>query len=907
MGTYLNPGNSGFSDICSGRYVDKTGLISVLNGTISTPEKLTCISRPRRFGKSYAAQMLCAYYGKGCDSRPLFDRLSIASDPSYEKHLNQYNVIFFDIAAVKPSCDGFKALIPFLRERMNAELLEAAPSLRISDDLPTTLLNAVEALGVKFVMIIDEWDAPIRECPQAATAYLELLRQLFKNATITARLFAAVYMTGILPIKKMKGQSAISDFEEYTMLDPGPFEEYVGFTTKEVEEICAEYKADLSEMKHWYDGYQMSETGSVYNPNSVVKAARRKRFDTYWSQSSAADNLMDFIRWDVAGLRQAVIELMGGVEIEIDTAGYDNDLTYTTRDAALTMFVHLGYLSYSRERKTVRIPNEEIRLEFARTLKQSANAETMKRVKLPTGIQDFEKLRQEGFVYVDKTRHVFALSQSQTPYFLSRPRRFGKSLLLSTFLAYWEGKKELFEGLEIEGLENSKEHPWESYPVFYFDFNRKNYNRETALEEILDDHLKSWERRYGADSPDTPLEERFQHLLVRAFEQTKKRCVVLVDEYDKPLLDIMENSASVEHNKAVFKGFFSTLKSHDRYLQFVLITGVTKFNKISIFSDINQLEDISFVDDYADICGITWDELCTVFQPEISAMASAKHFSSDDCVEKLRERYDGYRFSARGHSVYNPYSLLLSLKQRKFGSYWFETGTPTFLVNRLKELSFDVRGFSKNAIETTEKALSDYRADNPDPVPLLYQSGYLSIKGCDEESDLYTLGFPNREVSEGFLESLLPAYVENCGPGSGKDILSLKRKAETGDLDGIRDTLTALFASIPYSAPSPGTPDLFEHYFQTVLHIVFTLLGKYMICELHTFRGRIDCILETRHYVYIFELKRDGTAEEALRQIEAAGYALPYSADGRQIFRIGVSFDSATRMPNDWKAVQDSR
>lgn len=520
--------------------------------------------------------------------------------------------------------------------------------------------------------------------------------------------------------------------------------------------------------------------------------------------------------------------------------------------------------------------------------------------KLPTGIQDFEKLRENNFLYIDKTEYVYSLSQSKVPYFLSRPRRFGKSLLLSTFKAYWEGRRDLFRGLALERLENKSAEPWIAYPVFYFDFNGKNYQRNTALEEILADHLQRWESIYGAEYKDSPLEERFQHLLVLASQKTGRRCVVLVDEYDKPLLDILDNAALIEHNKAVFKGFFSTLKSHDAYLQFVLITGVSKFNKVSIFSDINQLEDISFDEEYAGICGITEEELQTCLAPEIERMAEARSLTVRECAAKLKQTYDGYRFSAQNLGVYNPYSLLMALKKRKFGSYWFETGTPSFLVERLKEINFDIRQFSGKTLQASEKMLSDYRADNPDPVPLLYQTGYLTVTAYDDTNDIYTLGFPNREVEDGFLDSLMPAYVGECGAGSGKDILTLKRHLESGNTEGIKNVLTALFAGIPYPAGSAARAP-FEHYFQTIFYIIFTLLGKYTACEVHTFQGRIDCVVETGKFIYLFEIKRDTTADEALQQIDEKDYSLPYSTDTRRVLKIGCAFSSSTRMLADWK------
>ena len=380
MGTYLNPGNSGFARALQSQYVDKTGLIDVVNHTIGTARNLTCISRPRRFGKSYAAQMLCAYYDRTVDSHVLFQNLIISRSEDYEKHLNQYDVIYVDMTNVMGKTKQ-ECFVPFLVGAITEELLAEYHATRIGNAFDETLLNVVEQTGKRLIMIIDEWDAPIREFSDiAVNEYLLFLRMMFKSSSTTARNFAAVYMTGILPIKKLMTQSALSDFEEYTMLSPGRFAEYVGFTEEEVEGLCREYSIDFSEMKRWYDGYSFRRVGSVYNPNSVMKAIQRDNFDSYWTQSSAADNLLKYTKWNVDGLRQAIIELMGGVEIEIDTAGYNNDLTYSTRDAALTMFVHLGYLAFNQDSKTVRIPNEEIRLEFERTIRSTQNEETMKRV-----------------------------------------------------------------------------------------------------------------------------------------------------------------------------------------------------------------------------------------------------------------------------------------------------------------------------------------------------------------------------------------------------------------------------------------------------------------------------------------------------------------------------------------------
>ena len=523
--------------------------------------------------------------------------------------------------------------------------------------------------------------------------------------------------------------------------------------------------------------------------------------------------------------------------------------------------------------------------------------------KLPIGVQSFPEIIQGNYLYVDKTEYIFRLVHTGKPYFLSRPRRFGKSLLLSTMRSYWEGRKELFRGLAIDKLEEKKGEPWQPHPVFYFDFNRDDYTRESALEDILEAHLSDWENEYGIEREETAgrsLAVRFQNLLKCASEKAGKKCVVLVDEYDKPLLDALGKEELVEHNKAVFKGVFSSLKSYEAYIAFVFITGVTKFSKISIFSDLNQLRDISMNAEYANICGITDQEMRETFLPEIRELADEQGFSTEECLEKLRRTYDGYCFHQNAEGVYNPYSLLNAFADREFDAYWFETGTPTFLVKRLREMHFDVRKFTDRTLYANRRMLKDYQEDNPDPIPLLYQSGYLTIVGSDARGGILILGFPNEEVRIGFLESLMPAYVTGTGAGSGKDIYTLRSYLETADLEGMKNVFTALFASIPYTtADAP-----FEHYFQTVIYIVFTLLGQFAQCEMHTWTGRIDCVVETKYYIYIFEFKRDKGAEDALQQIEKMRYAEPFAADARRLFKIGVNFDSESRMLTEWKAVE---
>ena len=516
---------------------------------------------------------------------------------------------------------------------------------------------------------------------------------------------------------------------------------------------------------------------------------------------------------------------------------------------------------------------------------------------LPISVQNFENLRKSNCIYVDKTAYVYRLVHDVAQFFLSRPRRFGKSLLLSTLKAYWEGKKELFSGLEIEKLEADNAEAWEPYPVFYFDFNGVNYNNENALETLLSSLLTRWEETYGIDSKNSGLEERFQNLLIRVSQKTGKRCVVLVDEYDKPLLDLVDNPELQEHNKAVFKGFFSNLKSYSEYIRFVFITGVTKFHKVSIFSDLNQLNDISLSNAYSGICGITFDELCEYFSENIKELADEQAMSYDECLAKLKSQYDGYRFHPMGEGLYNPYSLLKAFYDKEFGAYWFESGTPSFLIKQIRENNFDVRKFTDKTIYANERTLKDYTGDSLDLIPLLYQSGYLTIADYNAQRRRYTLAFPNEEVKYAFLESLMPAYVPSATAGNGLDIFTLEDHIENGNLDEIRNFLTSLFANIPYTS----TDTTFEHYFQSVIYLVFTLLGQFVNCEMHTFSGRIDCSVKTQKFIYLFEFKRDESAEMALQQINDKDYTLPFATDSRKLYKIGVSFDSEKRILADWK------
>ena len=519
---------------------------------------------------------------------------------------------------------------------------------------------------------------------------------------------------------------------------------------------------------------------------------------------------------------------------------------------------------------------------------------------LPIGIQDFEKLRKNNCVYVDKTAFVYKLARSKCPYFLSRPRRFGKSLFLSTLEAYFLGKKDLFKGLAIEKYEAENPEPWAEYPVLKFSLASGEFTKEEGLRVRLEASLFDFETKYQIQKYSDELSVRFAHDLQYAFQKTGRGVVVLVDEYDNPLLkNINVNKEQEEANRALYKAFFAVLKDCDAYLRFVFFTGVTKFSKVSIFSDLNQLKDISLDRNYDAICGITQEELEQNFAPEIEAMAKDNDFTKEECLAELKRMYDGYHFCMNCPDIYNPFSLLNAFSENDFGSYWFASGTPTFLINKLKDINFDPRRFD-SLIKIDESEISNYRPENLDPIPLFYQSGYLTIKESNKKQRSYKLGFPNDEVKYGFLKSLAPSYLKVEDKPAPFNISLLDDAVEEGDTDGIRDWFTALFALLPY--PASGDLDsITEQSFQNVIYITLVVLGKYCRTEVHSAKGRADCIVETDDYIYIFEFKRDGSAKAALAQIDEQGYAMPYSADERKLFKIGVNFSSSEKNITEWE------
>jgi hypothetical protein len=508
---------------------------------------------------------------------------------------------------------------------------------------------------------------------------------------------------------------------------------------------------------------------------------------------------------------------------------------------------------------------------------------------MPIGVQDFEKLRKGNYLYVDKTALLYQLVSSGSYYFLSRPRRFGKSMLLSTLHAYFSGKKELFEGLAIEKLEKN----WIKYPVLHLDLNVGEYKTEEDLRNKLSANLNEWEQLYGKVDYEKSLGTRFEGVIRRAYEKTGQRVVILVDEYDKPVLQAIENNELQETYRSILKGFYGALKSMDRCIKFAFLTGVTKFGKVSVFSDLNNLFDISMDNQYTPICGITDQELETVFAPYIQRLATTAGRTYNEIQAELKTRYDGYHFCEDSIGIYNPFSILCTFQSNKFKSYWFETGTPSYLVYLLKKHHYNLEQMA--TAECDSDVLNSVDSQSTNPIPVIYQSGYLTIKGYDPVYELYRLGIPNKEVEVGFYKYLLPNYTSVDRSQSGFYIANFVEEVKAGKVDDFFKRLSSLFADTPYEL----VKDLENHY-QNVLFIVTKLMGLYVKAEYHTSEGRIDIVLQTNDYTYVMEFKLNGTAEDALAQINDKNYALPFAADNRKLVKIGVNFSSTTRNIDRW-------
>ncbi len=514
-------------------------------------------------------------------------------------------------------------------------------------------------------------------------------------------------------------------------------------------------------------------------------------------------------------------------------------------------------------------------------------------MKYPVGIQDFEKIRREGYVYVDKTAQIAQLINSGCYYFLSRPRRFGKSLLLSTIEAWFEGKKELFEGLAITDL--AGKFP-EEHPVLYLDLSNQTCMDSRAFDMVLNNQLNVWEEQYGKREDESLPSLRFGGIIQRAYNKTKKKVVILIDEYDKPLLDVFDNEKLCETYRIVLHDMYSNLKKYDRYIEFAILTGVTRFSKLSIFSGLNNLNDISMIPEYATLCGITEQELKTYFTTGIENLAQCNKISVDTARKQLKRRYDGYLFEEHAERVYNPFSLLSTLNNKKFMDYWYGTGTPEFLARMMRQENFNLENLSTRSIAEIKFNTLDTLKSNP--LPILYQSGYLTIDRCDGKGNYY-LRFPNEEVERSFLQVLLPYYAPGNGEDSDVLLMCMVDHICAGDPEAFMEELQALLADIPYEQGKPG-----EIYFRNLLFIIFRLVSFYCEVEHSVAAGRSDMVIKTDKYIYVLELKVDQSAEAALQQIEEKGYAAPYAADPRTLFKLGVNFSTKSKRVDEWRVVE---
>ena len=524
--------------------------------------------------------------------------------------------------------------------------------------------------------------------------------------------------------------------------------------------------------------------------------------------------------------------------------------------------------------------------------------------KLPIGVQSFEKMITEGYYYVDKTQYIVQLLKGQV-YFLSRPRRFGKSLFLSTLAAYFRGQKELFKGLYLEKAEEElakqeKREAWVEYPVLYLDFARKEYKTKEDLLERLALNLRAWEATYGIDKITDSPEEQFAYIIEQIHKLHGKQVVVLIDEYDKPLYESIGDEELNEVFRSMLRGFYSVIKSLDADIRFAFLTGITKFSKVSVFSGLNNLNDISMEATYAGICGIKEEELVSYFVSEIAELSAALQLTLEETIAQLKQRYDGYQFCRFGEHVYNPFSLLNVLKKHEFADYWYATGTPDFLVKYLKEAHYFIPDL-EGGVRLDDYGLDKHRADAHDPIPILFQTGYLTIKEYVAARNYYRLGYPNDEVRYGFLNNLKSSFLP-LDRGLGISIFKFLDDIDAQDVDSFMERLQTVFANLPYDTTERTEVKFRERDYQIVVYLVFALLGQYTATEVVGTTGRADCVVITATTVYVFEFKlwSAGSAEEALQQIIDKGYAAKYASSGKEIILVGASFDEEKRNIKEW-------
>ena len=516
----------------------------------------------------------------------------------------------------------------------------------------------------------------------------------------------------------------------------------------------------------------------------------------------------------------------------------------------------------------------------------------MQRRLYPIGIQTFSKIREGNYLYIDKTEYVYRIAHSESSYvFLSRPRRFGKSLLTSTFHSYFEGRKELFEGLAIEKLEKE----WIPYPVLHFDMSMAKHMDEKRLKQMLDYMLSEYERKYNCGIADTDANVRLANLIKRAFEQTNRQVVVLIDEYDAPLLDVIHEEKNLPTLRNVMRNFYSPLKACDPYLRFVFLTGITKFSQLSIFSELNNIKNISMDEPYAALCGISEEEMQTQMSDDLDLLADKLKVTRDEIIGKLKENYDGYHFTWPSPDLYNPFSLLNAFADGKMNSYWFGSGTPTYLIEMLNKYGVAPQQIGGQKVFATAFDAPTEQMTNI--TPLLYQSGYITIKDYDARLGLYTLNIPNKEVRLGLMESLLPHYVPPTETERAATLTAyLFDSIDRGNMDEALQLLQTFLSTIPQCDNTD-----YEGHYQSLLYVIFSLLGFYVDVEVRTPRGRVDVVMRSLSALYVIELKLDKTADAAMEQINLKNYPERFALCGLPVVKVGINFDSERRTLGDWK------
>ena len=511
--------------------------------------------------------------------------------------------------------------------------------------------------------------------------------------------------------------------------------------------------------------------------------------------------------------------------------------------------------------------------------------------KYPVGMQTFDEIREKSYLYIDKTKYIVDFREKGMKYvFLSRPRRFGKSLFASTLQAYFEGRKELFEGLAIADYEKD----WVKHPVLHFDLSGAKHFDVDALNSYLNLRLLPYEELYGKGEGENYPNERLAGIVKRAYEKTGEKVVVIIDEYDAPLLDVVHEKENLQPLRRIMQNFYSPLKMLDPYLEFTFITGITKFSQLSIFSELNNLDNISMFDQYSAICCISKKELTTQMKPDIESLGEALGMTYEECLAELTRFYDGYHFSEKSEDIFNPFSLVKALNARKIAPYWFGSGTPTYLIKTLQKYHVNVMDIEKKSCDVDDFDVSPEMMTSA--LPLLYQSGYLTIKKYNPMLHRYTLEYPNREVKIGMLKSLAPNYLSPISLDNNSLVGDFLEMLYDGDVEGAMIRLKAYLASISNRLSNKNERD-----FQTVFYLIFNLMGAYMRVEEDSAIGRADAVVYMPDAVFVFELKYDGSAEEAIKQIDEKGYLIPYSAEGKRLFKIGVNYDSNQRTISDWK------